>query len=446
MPGTVRCLLVLPISPSEPGNGLAHRCRFWQEVVGRLGDLTTVVVPVSGPAWAGDVEVLLDGAVATDLLPGRARRAPEHLGRAWAAEQPGFDLILAVRADVALFALGAATASGAVVVVDLDDDDAALHASSGDAEEATRYERLVREIRSRADLVTSVTGFGGTVPVPNSVAVPEHPLPRTDAGTDRVLMVGNFTYAPNLEGARWFLDEVAPRIAADRAGVDIVLAGPGSEALPPVGLGFVDDVTVLYAAASVAVVPLLHGSGSRIKALEAFALGVPVVGTTVGLSGLPVTSGVDCLIADDPAELAAAVVRVLSEPLLGDALAAAARDGRLRELDRATVADDALAALGEVMATRPLRTLAWASGLTPSEAPDGLVVMDEYAMVAHHLNPLASSVLVLVDGETEPATMAADLADAFAMDPAESAAAVDAALAELVRTGLVVSRRCRQRD
>jgi hypothetical protein len=259
-------------------------------------------------------------------------------------------------------------------------------------------------------------------------------------------MVGNFTYPPNLEGARWFIDEVAPRITADRPGVDIVLAGPGSEALPPFGLGFVGDVSALYAAASVAVVPLLHGSGSRIKALEAFAMGVPVVGTAVGLSGLPVTSGVDCLIADDPAELAAAVVRVLSEPPLGHALASAARAGPLRELDRVAVSDDALAALEQVMTSRPPRVLAWASGLTPSEAPDGLVVMDDYAMVAHQLNPLASAVLVLVDGEAEPASMAVELADPFAMDQAEAAAAVETALAELLRAGLVVSRRRRQGD
>ncbi len=441
MPGTDRCLLVLPISPAEPGNGLAHRCRFWREVVGELGELTTVVVPVSGPAWAGDLEVRLEPAVATDLLPVRCRRATEPVGRAWAkAEAEGrFDVIVAVRADVAPFALGVSAGTDAVVVVDLDDDDEELHASMGDAEEAARYARLVRDVRSRADLVTSVTGFAGTVAVPNTVEVPDD-APAREPVADRILMVGNFTYGPNLEGVRWFLDEVGPRLASDWPGVEVVLAGPGSEDLPG-GLGFVADVGALYAQASVAVVPLLHGSGSRIKALEAFAFVVPVVGTTVGLSGLPVTSGIDCLVADDPAELADAVVRVLAEPALGDALAAAAFAGPLRELDRDAVRAGAVAALRAAAADGPERALAWASGLIPTETPAGLVVMDDHAMVAHELNPVASAVLVLVDGESTPAAMAAELAEAFATDPAESAAIVDAALAELVGSGLVVSRR-----
>jgi glycosyltransferase involved in cell wall biosynthesis len=85
------------------------------------------------------------------------------------------------------------------------------------------------------------------------------------------------------------------------------------------------------AGASVAVVPLRYGSGTRVKILESFANRVPVVSTTLGAEGLEVEDGVHLLLADDAQELAAATVRLLGDRELRVRLSEAAEE---RYLDR----------------------------------------------------------------------------------------------------------------
>ena len=102
-----------------------------------------------------------------------------------------------------------------------------------------------------------------------------------------------------------------------------------------------------YEQADAAVVPLRAGGGTRIKLLEAFAHGVPVVSTSVGAEGLDVEAGRHLLIADDPAGLADACRRLMEEPGLADRLRAealrlvAARyaTGRVVEVIRRLVRD-----------------------------------------------------------------------------------------------------------
>ena len=81
--------------------------------------------------------------------------------------------------------------------------------------------------------------------------------------------------------------------------------------------GYVDDLARAYASADLAVVPLAHGTGTRIKLLEALAAGVPVVTTAVGAAGLAAEHGRHLLIADDVHELSAAVARVLLDARAG---------------------------------------------------------------------------------------------------------------------------------
>jgi glycosyltransferase involved in cell wall biosynthesis len=89
--------------------------------------------------------------------------------------------------------------------------------------------------------------------------------------------------------------------------------------------GYVADIRPLVAAASVCIVPVRQGGGTRLKVLEAMALGTPVVSTAKGTEGLAVTPEQDILVADDPAEFAGQVLRVLREPGLRAHLAANAR-------------------------------------------------------------------------------------------------------------------------
>jgi glycosyltransferase involved in cell wall biosynthesis len=140
-------------------------------------------------------------------------------------------------------------------------------------------------------------------------------------------------YPPNVDAVVWFCDAVLPRVqaAVPGASFDIVGRRPGPEVAalarrPGVRVhADVPDVRPHLAAARAVVVPVRMGSGTRIKALEAMAAGRPVAGTSVGLAGLDLCDGVHALVADDPAGLAAAVVRLLTDDEAARGLAARAR-------------------------------------------------------------------------------------------------------------------------
>ncbi len=97
--------------------------------------------------------------------------------------------------------------------------------------------------------------------------------------------------------------------------------------------GFVDDVRLPVAAASACVVPLRQGGGTRLKILEAMALGTPVISTSKGAEGLSAVPGRDLLIADTPEALADETVRVLTSPKLAASLASNARQRVVESYD-----------------------------------------------------------------------------------------------------------------
>ena len=90
-------------------------------------------------------------------------------------------------------------------------------------------------------------------------------------------------------------------------------------------LGYVEDVREALARYAIFVCPILSGSGVRVKLLEAFAAGIPVVSTKVGAEGLAVKDGEFCALADDPAGFAARVVALLRDPERAAAMAERAR-------------------------------------------------------------------------------------------------------------------------
>ena len=149
---------------------------------------------------------------------------------------------------------------------------------------------------------------------------------------DTVIYPGALTYSANLDAVTWFARKVWPRLLRSRpqarflvtgstAGVDIaaLTAVPGLSFT-----GYLPDVRPTLASAQVCVIPLHQGGGSRLKVLEAMALGVPVLSTTKGVEGLDLEPGRHCLVADDPETFAAQLERLLDDPALGRRLAAAA--------------------------------------------------------------------------------------------------------------------------
>lgn len=168
---------------------------------------------------------------------------------------------------------------------------------------------------------------------------PDGPGPGGDSeagapsGTPTMLFAGNFCYGPNAEGARWFVSEVLPLVREAVPDAVLHLVGEADTSVaaladPPavVVTGAVPSMAPYLRAATEVVVPIRYGSGTRIKILEAFAFGVPVVSTTLGAEGLSVEDGRHALLADDAAAFAAACLRLLEPAGPRRALVAAAAD------------------------------------------------------------------------------------------------------------------------
>lgn len=140
--------------------------------------------------------------------------------------------------------------------------------------------------------------------------------------SSRLVFTGALWYRPNVDAMVFFIHDVWPHIRAQRpeACISIVGARPSPEvqALATVeGVEIfpsVRDVRPFLSAASVAVVPLRLGTGTRLKILEALAAGLPVVSTTLGAEGLELASGRDLLLADSPVGFATAVLWLLAHP------------------------------------------------------------------------------------------------------------------------------------
>jgi hypothetical protein len=156
--------------------------------------------------------------------------------------------------------------------------------------------------------------------VPNAVRVPAAVV--ASPRDDRLLFVGNLTYSPNVEAARDLALEVLPRVQRARPGATLDLVGPHRvgtfDDLATVSgvrcCGFLDDVASAYARASVVVVPLRHGAGTRVKIIEACAHGRPVVASSPAIAGLELLVDAGVHQADGADAIAAAVLAVLADP------------------------------------------------------------------------------------------------------------------------------------
>lgn len=139
-----------------------------------------------------------------------------------------------------------------------------------------------------------------------------------------LLFVGGESHYPNKEGLSWFLKEVYPLVRNREASIAIRITGHWSQEFRDqyktdpsiVFTGYVPDLDPVYAD-SILITPIRIGSGIRIKVLTALAKAVPVVGTALGLSGIPgLVHGENALIADDPAGFAEQTLRLLQQESL----------------------------------------------------------------------------------------------------------------------------------
>ena len=163
-------------------------------------------------------------------------------------------------------------------------------------------------------------------------ALPSTPLPPR-LEENAIVFSGNMEYHPNISAVRYFRREIWPRLADRWPGLLWRLVGKNSAAVEKYTagdsrievVGEVEDAVAELARAKAAVVPLLAGSGTRLKILEAWAAGVPVVTTSIGAEGLPARDGEHLLVADKPADFVSGVSRLLACTSLRASLGTAGR-------------------------------------------------------------------------------------------------------------------------
>ncbi len=350
----VTVVLVAGVEPPDPG--VVQRCASWCKHHGV--DFEVVRAP-STPAQATVRAVRLWLRSVAFNPHGHRRGVPARL-RALVA---GADLVWVFH--LYPFMAGAVPAHGCTVV-DIDDlkerlDPAGPGALAlGRRVHLSAVRRLRRQVASAVRLATvsspdDLDHLAVTVPAANLALLPntaDDPKTGNTAvphrGAPRVVMVGNLSYRPNAQGAAWFMDRVWPRIRAAVPSATFVLIGAGAGAVKAPGagagaggsaldggdrdgrdgvevLGEVGDLADELSRATVSVAPVLAGTGTRVKIVEAFAWGLPVVSTSIGAGGLDVVDGQDLLLADDPEGFAAAVIGVLDDPVLAQRLGASGR-------------------------------------------------------------------------------------------------------------------------
>jgi GT2 family glycosyltransferase/glycosyltransferase involved in cell wall biosynthesis len=147
-----------------------------------------------------------------------------------------------------------------------------------------------------------------------------------------LLFLGSFRHAPNQEALNWFVGRALPRVREREPRVRLIVIGsdpPPRHSLPDDGTielkGFVEDVREPLAQYAIFICPILSGSGVRVKLLEAFAAGIPVVSTRLGAEGLTAKDGEICALGDSPEEFAERVVELLGNAEKAEEMARRAR-------------------------------------------------------------------------------------------------------------------------
>jgi polysaccharide biosynthesis protein PslH len=165
---------------------------------------------------------------------------------------------------------------------------------------------------------------------------------------DSIVFSGDMAYFPNVAAAQYFHAHVFPALKARRPGIRLFLVGrnphPALLAIarhdPAVVVtGYVEDAAAHIARSAVVVVPLLHGSGTRLKILEAWAVDRPVVTTSKGCEGIECRHGHDLLVADTPGEFVDGICRLLDDPELAARIVRHARRTLLSRYDVRALAE-----------------------------------------------------------------------------------------------------------
>lgn len=195
------------------------------------------------------------------------------------------------------------------------------------ASQATKMRRFEREALARFTRVVAVSerdakkfaadGLATARAIPTGVDLDFFSWQAPADGAPTVVFTGSMDWEANVDGIRFYIEEVWPLVRARVPDAQLRVVGKNpppalvQRGLPGVSFtGFVDDVRDHARDAQAFVIPLRVGGGTRIKAFEAMAMGLPVVSTSIGIEGLDVEDGTHFLRADGAQALADAELRL----------------------------------------------------------------------------------------------------------------------------------------
>ena len=226
------------------------------------------------------------------------------------------------------------------VIVDLHNIESRWHRSLASAESplrswalrrfATASAALEREWLPKFDCILATSDVDAQLVrgmIPNAKitvypnALPAMPQPK-HREKHEIVFSGNLEYPPNISAIRFFRQSVWPALESRWPKLTWRIIGKNPDAIRRlvaghpriVVTGFVEDAVAALAESQVAVIPLLSGSGTRFKILEAWAAGIPIVSTALGAQGLHCVDGTHILITDEPGRFADSVSRLLASP------------------------------------------------------------------------------------------------------------------------------------
>ena len=271
-----------------------------------------------------------------------------------AARQKRYDAVVAIQAPAGQYAL---QIKAVVRILDLDvslgyQPSSERHVGGAPSVRARRWaswlkasryqQRLLRSfdlgtvaLRDEAEFLQAQFGPAGCrfAHLDNGVDCASNRPGLAEPSPNALVYNGALTYSANYDAMRWFLAEVYPIVKANNPGASLTITG-STQGVDLDGLaiddsvrltGYLEDVRLPVAQAGVCVVPIRHGGGTRLKILEAMALGTPVVSTSKGAVGLDVIDGEHLLVADDPAAFATRTTALLRDAPLRARLAENAR-------------------------------------------------------------------------------------------------------------------------
>lgn len=212
------------------------------------------------------------------------------------------------------------------------------------------FDRIVTMTEDDANYLRSYSPAARIRSIPIGVDAAEFaPLPEVANGRPHVLFLGNFRHRPNAEAAAFLADRIAPLIPD----LQFLISGPyaPTEIRPRPNVvfsGYVKDTRELYTRPdTIVAAPLFSGTGQRVKLLEAFAMGCPVVTSSLGAAGYPVSNGREALIADSIPDFVAALRKLAASMDLRTQLGRNARDMILQHFDWRQLSSEYLSLIDE---------------------------------------------------------------------------------------------------